>query len=106
MPGELTHRELCQRIGSSFPHTLVVPRQPIRQESFEADAKDGFRTCGKLFTKYQRGALSASVKLCLNRSKLCSRRCDDEGRMAKVQLGRNIEGYDISRFQDVEAGNT
>jgi len=106
MRGQLTHRELCQRIGSSFPRALVVASQTIRQYGFEADAKDGFRTCGKLLSKYQRGALSASVKLCLNRGNLCGRGGDDKGRTAKIQLGRSIEGYDISRFQDVEAGNT
>jgi len=105
MHGPLTHLELSQCIGPSFPRTLVISSHAIRQDGLEADTKDGFGSRGKLFGKYQRGTLSASIELCLNRGKLCCRRGGDEGCGAKIQLGSSVEGYDLSRFQDVEADN-
>ena len=103
--GRPTHLKLRQCIGSSFPRTLVIASHTICQDGLEADTKDGFGSRGKLFCKCQRGSLSAGIELCLNRSKLCGRRGDDEGCGAKIQLGGSVEGYDLGRFQDVKADN-
>lgn len=81
--GKHTHLELRQRIDSFLPCTLVVSGHTISQGRTEANAKGGFGTRGKLFSEYQGSALGASIELCLNWRKLCTRG-DEEGRRVEV----------------------
>lgn len=100
----LTHLELRQRVSSSLPRTLVVSGHAICQGRLEANAKGGLGASRKLFSEYQRGALIANIELRLNRRELCTL-VGDKSRWAEAQLGGRIEGDNLSRSHDVEAGS-